>query len=145
LPNTKQAVVLGAGLVGMHAAENLAKAGAQVTVVEMQPRVLAGYFDAEASAIIEAAFAAKGVKLMLGAKVSRCETAGHGARVATDNGMSLDADLLLVAAGVAPVTDFLAGSGVDGRPRRPRRRQHAHQRGWHLGRRRRRPGERLLR
>lgn len=112
LPQTKQAVVLGAGLVGMHAAENLAKAGAQVTVVEMQPRVLAGYFDAEASAIIEAAFAAKGVRLLLGAKVSRCETAGHGVRVATDGGATLDADLLLVAAGVAPVTDYLAGSGV---------------------------------
>jgi phenylglyoxylate dehydrogenase epsilon subunit len=38
LPQTKQAVVLGAGLVGMHAAENLAKAGAQVTVVEMAAR-----------------------------------------------------------------------------------------------------------
>ena len=113
LPQTKQAVVLGAGLVGMHAAENLAKAGAQVAVVEMQPRVLAGYFDAEASAIIEAAFAAKGVKLMLGAKVSRCETAGKTIRVMTDGGATLDADLLLVAAGVAPVTDYLAGSGVD--------------------------------
>jgi len=112
LPQTKQAVVLGAGLVGMHAAENLAKAGAQVTVVEMQPRVLAGYFDAEASSIIEAAFAAKGVKLLLGAKVSRCEAAGQGARVTTDGGATLDADLLLVAAGVAPVTDYLAGSGV---------------------------------
>ncbi len=112
LPQTKQAVVLGAGLVGMHAAENLAKAGAQVTVVEMQPRVLAGYFDAEASAIIEAAFAAKGVKLMLGAKVSRCETAGNATRITTDGGATLDADLLLVAAGVAPVTDYLAGSGV---------------------------------
>ncbi len=112
LPRTKQAVVLGAGLVGMHAAENLAKAGAQVTVVEMQPRVLAGYFDAEASAIIEAAFAAKGVKLLLGAKVSRVETAGGATRVSLDNGASVDADLLLVATGVAPVTDYLAGSGV---------------------------------
>ncbi len=113
LPQTKQAVVLGAGLVGMHAAENLAKAGAQVTVVEMQPRVLAGYFDAEASAIIEAAFAAKGVRLMLGAKVSRCETAPDQAvRITTDGGATLEADLLLVAAGVAPVTGFLAGSGV---------------------------------
>jgi phenylglyoxylate dehydrogenase epsilon subunit len=112
LPQTRQAVVLGAGLVGMHAAENLAKAGAQVTVVEMQPRVLAGYFDAEASAIIEAAFAAKGITLMLGAKVSRLETAGKGIRVTTDSGATLEADLLLVAAGVAPVTDFLAGSGV---------------------------------
>ncbi len=112
LPQTRQAVVLGAGLVGMHAAENLAKAGAQVTVVEMQPRVLAGYFDAEAAAIIEAAFAAKGVKLLLGAKVSRCDTAGGATRVTTDNGATLEADLLLVAAGVAPVTDYLAGSGV---------------------------------
>ncbi len=112
LPQTKQAVVLGAGLVGMHAAENLAKAGAKVTVVEMQPRVLAGYFDAEASAIIEAAFAAKGIRLMLGAKVSRCETAGNAARVTTDGGATIDADLLLVAAGVAPVTDYLAGSDV---------------------------------
>jgi phenylglyoxylate dehydrogenase epsilon subunit len=112
LPRTKRAVVLGAGLVGMHAAENLAKAGAAVTVVEMQPRVLAGYFDAEASAIIETAFAAKGVKLMLGAKVSRCETAGQGVHILIEDGTTLDADLLLVAAGVAPVTDFLAGSGV---------------------------------
>ena len=112
LPRTKQAVVLGAGLVGMHAAENLAKAGAAVTVVEMQPRVLAGYFDAEAAAIIAAAFAARGVKLMLGAKVSRCDTAGQGVRVTIDDGTALEADLLLVAAGVAPVTDYLAGSGV---------------------------------
>ncbi len=112
LPQTKQAVVLGAGLVGMHAAENLAKAGAQVTVVEMQPRVLAGYFDAEASSIIEAAFAAKGIKLMLGAKVSRCETAGQSIRVTTDGGATLEADLLLVAAGVAPVTDYLAGTNI---------------------------------
>jgi hypothetical protein len=74
-----------------------------------------------------------------------CNTAGKAARVTTDKGATLDADLLLVAAGVAPVTDYLAGSGVDGRPRHPGRRHHAHQRGWHLGRRRRRPGERLLR
>jgi len=40
LPKTRRAIVLGGGLIGMHAAENLAKGGAQVTVVEMQPRVL---------------------------------------------------------------------------------------------------------
>jgi len=115
LPQTKQAVVLGAGLVGMHAAENLAKASAQVTVVEMQPRVLAGYFDAEAASIIEAAFAAKGVKLMLGAKVCRCGTAGDAIQITAEGAgkeTTLDADLLLVATGVAPVTGYLAGSGV---------------------------------
>lgn len=112
LPETKQAVVLGGGLVGMHAAENLAKAGAQVAVVEMQPTVLAGYFDRDAAAIIESAFAAKGVRLALGSKVVRLAPRGKGATVTLADGSELEADLLLVAAGVAPAMDYLDGTGV---------------------------------
>jgi phenylglyoxylate dehydrogenase epsilon subunit len=37
---SRRAIVLGGGLVGMHAAENLVKGGADVTIVEMQPQVL---------------------------------------------------------------------------------------------------------
>jgi phenylglyoxylate dehydrogenase epsilon subunit len=115
LTGARQAIVLGAGLVGMHAAENLAKAGAQVTVVEMQPTVLAGYFDQEAAEIIEDAFAAKGVRLMMGNKVIKLAPAeqGKGARVTLADGTELDADLLLVSTGVAPVMDYLNGSGAD--------------------------------
>ena len=108
-----RAVVLGAGLVGMHAAENLSKAGAQVTVVEMQPTVLAGYFDRDAAAIIEDVFAAKGVTLKMNNKVTKLAPRGDsGAVVTLADGQALDADLLLVSAGVAPVMDYLAGSGA---------------------------------
>ena len=48
----RRAVVLGAGLVGMHAAENLAKAGANVTIVEMADQLCAGYFDRTAATLI---------------------------------------------------------------------------------------------
>ena len=51
------AIVLGAGLIGMHAAENLAKRGLQVTVVEMLPQVLPGYFDDQAAGLIQKIFA----------------------------------------------------------------------------------------
>ena len=112
LPRVKRAVVLGGGLIGMHAAENLAKGGVAVSVLEMQPHVLSGYFDAEASAIIESVFAAKGVRLLAGASVASIRAQGAGCRATLANGTVLDADLLLVAAGVAPVTDFLEGSGV---------------------------------
>ena len=112
LPRIKRAVVLGGGLIGMHAAENLAKGGVAVSVVEMQPHVLSGYFDAEASAIIESVFAAKGVRLLTGASVASVAAQGAGCRATLANGTVLDADLLLVATGVAPVTDFLEGSGV---------------------------------
>jgi len=113
LGQAQHAVVLGAGLVGMHAAENLAKAGAQVTVVEMQPRVLAGYFDQDAAAIIEAVFAAKGVTLKMNNKVVKLAPLGQsGARVTLADTQQLEADLLLVSAGVAPVMDYLNGSGA---------------------------------
>lgn len=113
LNGTRQAVVLGAGLVGMHAAENLAKAGTQVTVVEMQPTVLAGYFDRDASGIIEQAFAAKGVRLMMGNKVVKLAPREQGAVVTLADGTELQAELLLVSTGVSPVMDYLKGSGAE--------------------------------
>lgn len=116
LPQTRRAVVLGAGLVGMHAAENLAKAGAQVSVVEMRPTVLAGYFDREAASIIEGVFGAKGVCLAMGSKVVKLAPRAspeRGATVTLADASELEADLLLVSTGVAPVTDYLDGSGVD--------------------------------
>ncbi len=80
----------------------------------MQPHVLPGYFDAEAAAIIERAFAAKGVRAAHGRGRRRVAPQGEGCR--RDAGRrrgAATADLLLVGAGVAPVTDFLAGTGVD--------------------------------
>jgi len=113
LPKTRRALVLGGGLIGMHAAENLSKGGVEVTVVEMQPHVLSGYFDADASAIIEKVFAAKGVTLITGNRVAAVAAAGAGCRATLADGRGVDADLLLVAAGVSPVMDFLDGSGIE--------------------------------
>lgn len=111
---SRHAVVLGAGLVGLHAAENMAEAGLSVSVVEMQNHVLPGYFDAKASERIESAFTDHGVKLFLGCKVVAVESddGGHSCTVHMEDGRSLKAGLLLVSTGVKPVTDWLAGSGV---------------------------------
>jgi phenylglyoxylate dehydrogenase epsilon subunit len=113
LPSTQHAVVLGAGLIGMHAAENLAKAGAKVTIVEMQPHVLPGYFDGEAAALIERAFAAKGVGLRTGARATRVDPLPRGCRLTLSSGDALECDLLVVGVGVAPITDFLAGTNIE--------------------------------
>lgn len=113
LPRAGRVLVLGGGLIGMHAAENLVEAGAQVTVVEMQPHVLPGYLDAEASAIIERAFAARNVRLLTGRRVTTFAAKGDGCQATLDDGGTLDADLLLVATGVQPVTNFLRGSGIE--------------------------------
>ena len=110
---SKQAVVMGAGLVGMHAAENLVKAGARVTIVEMAKQLTDGYFDATAAALIEKAFTDNGATILTGSRVVKLAPSAAGAILTLENGTSLDADLLLVATGVRPNMDYLAGSRVE--------------------------------
>ncbi|QTQ32217.1 Phenylglyoxylate:acceptor oxidoreductase [Aromatoleum bremense] len=112
IAQSRQAVVLGAGLVGMHAAENLVKAGASVTIVEMSDQLTAGYFDKVAAQMIEQAFIDNGAKILTGSRVVRLEPSSVGARLTLANGTTLEADLLLVATGVKPNLDYLDGSGV---------------------------------
>ncbi len=136
LNNVKSAVVLGGGLIGMHAAENLIKAGVQVTIIEMRPQVLPGYFDQQAAKIIEKTFADIGVTMRIGdtvigaAQEEICDADlkinfggdrglewfkknSDGSKVTLDSGDEISADLLLVCTGVAPSIDYLDGSPVE--------------------------------
>jgi len=112
LPSVRRAVVLGAGLVGMHAAENLRKGGANVTLIEIQPQVLPGYFDAEAAAIIAQAFVDAGVDVRLGAEAVGVTAEGGGFTVKLADGKSLAGDLLVVGTGVTPIMEYLRDSPV---------------------------------
>lgn len=112
IAGANNAVVLGGGLVGMHAAENLVKARAKVTIVEMGPTVLGGYFDAAASGLIEAAFREAGATVLTGSRVVGLAKSATGATVTLANGDTLAADLLLVATGVKPDVGYLNGSGI---------------------------------
>jgi phenylglyoxylate dehydrogenase epsilon subunit len=107
------AVVMGAGLIGLHAAENLAKAGMEVTVVEALSQVLPGYFDEEASQMIHRAFTDNGVRILLKEKVSRVKGSEGQMTVSLASGEDLSAGLLVVATGVQPRVECLKGSGVE--------------------------------
>jgi phenylglyoxylate dehydrogenase epsilon subunit len=109
----RSAIVLGAGLIGMHAAENMAKAEVAVTVVELQPHVLSGYFEPRASAIIERTFARNGARMLMGQSLSSVERQGGGCLATLADGKTIAADLLLVCTGVTPNIGFLNGSGIE--------------------------------
>lgn len=113
IKQSKRAVVLGAGLVGMHAAENLVKAGASVTIVEMAKQLTDGYFDATAAQMIEKAFTDNGASILTGSRVIGLAPSPIGALLTLENGTTLEADLLLVATGVKPNMDYLGAGGVD--------------------------------
>ncbi|WP_290963458.1 bifunctional TVP38/TMEM64 family protein/FAD-dependent oxidoreductase [Hydrogenophaga sp.] len=68
----KRLVVLGGGPIGCELAQAFARLGAQVTLVEMAPRIMLRE-DAEVSALAQASLAADGVAVLTGHKALRCE------------------------------------------------------------------------
>ncbi len=113
MEGSRTALVLGAGLIGMHAAENLARCGVEVAVVEALGQVLPGYFDEEAARMIQRAFSAQGVDVVTGSRVEGVARSNGAANISLSTGRALSVDLVLVAAGVQPRVHFLRGSGLE--------------------------------
>jgi phenylglyoxylate dehydrogenase epsilon subunit len=112
MPSTKSAIVLGAGLCGMHAAENMAKAGVAVSVI-VRSRALREYFSPRAGAMIERAFANQGITMLMGRTPASVERRGDGCAVTLNDGETIVADLIMVGTGVNPAMSYLDGSGVE--------------------------------
>lgn len=100
-------VIVGGGFIGLEMAENLQRAGLNVSIVEVGDHVLAA-LDADAAHGVHRHIRTHGVELALGARVTEIG-AGYAALA---DGRRMKADMVLLSAGVRPATAFLAGSGV---------------------------------
>ncbi|MFD2053843.1 dihydrolipoyl dehydrogenase [Mesorhizobium calcicola] len=100
----KKLAVVGGGYIGLELGIAFAKMGAEVTVVEALPRVLAQY-DAELTRPVVKRLAALGIEVMTGAKAKR--TKGDVLLVETSDGKSakVAADRILITVGRKPVTE----------------------------------------
>lgn len=103
-------VVLGGGVIGCEFASLWRSFGAEVTILEALPRLLAGE-DPACSKALERGFGKRGITLRTGAAFQSLKTTDDGVAV-TVAGTSgepsvIEAELLLVAVGRGPVTDDL--------------------------------------
>ncbi|WP_368069942.1 dihydrolipoyl dehydrogenase [Nitriliruptor sp.] len=108
----KKAIVLGAGAVGMEFATAWHAFGVEVTVVELEDRLLP-LEDADSSKEIGRAFRKAGIDARTGVKVTGVKTTSRSVTVTLETGKGdeeLKADLLLIAVGRGPVTE---GAGLD--------------------------------
>lgn len=109
----QEAVVLGAGLIGLKAIEGLLERGVRVTVIELADRVLANTFDAEASAILEERLADHGCTVMKGDTITRVKTRGGKIRqLSLKRGTEIPTSLLIVAVGVRPNLALVKGTTI---------------------------------
>ncbi len=109
--SVRSAIVIGGGFVGVEMAENLRERGLEVTLVEAAPHILAP-FDYDMTVIAEKELEENGVCLVLKDGVKEFREEGQQIEVTLASEMKLQADLVVLAIGVAPDTSFLKDSGV---------------------------------
>ena len=109
----RSAVVLGAGLVGIKTAIALRKAGLGVTIVEKLDCILPGKFDRRGSEIISNIVEREGIRVLAGMSIVEAVRAeGELRGVRLSSGDTLDAGMLIVAAGTRPDLDAVKDTGI---------------------------------
>ena len=109
-------VIVGGGATGVEFAYLYNVYGAEVTLVEFLPRVLPRE-DEEISQALARALASQGIRILTGASVTAVAVENGAARVtvaAPDETLDLEADRVLVAAGIAPNTEGLGVENAGG-------------------------------
>ncbi|MDT2815945.1 FAD-dependent oxidoreductase [Vagococcus carniphilus] len=106
----KKAVVIGAGFIGLEMAENLAKVGIEITIIEMAPHVLPTV-DYEMAAFITNELQANGLKVLTGKSVVAFKE--EGKQLVLDSGEEIETDLVILSVGVRPENELAQTAGVE--------------------------------
>ena len=108
-------ILMGAGFIGCIILESLAARGVDLTVIEMENRMVSRMTNEVMGTMIKDWCVAKGIKVLTSTKVSSIESGSEADPLAvnTEDGQKLPADVVICATGVRSNTAFLEGSGVD--------------------------------
>jgi len=110
--NSKMAIVVGAGAIGLETAVALRAKGLEVTVVEMMEYSLARAIDPDIAKILDDSLTATGINMMFSSKLEQVKGSDKVESV-TVAGNDIQADIVILAAGVRSNTDLLADSGIE--------------------------------
>lgn len=109
--NIKNVAIIGAGFIGLEAVEAAREYGKNISVFQLEDRILKEVFDKEVTDLLENELKEKGVNLYLNSKVIEFKGDGKITKVVTEN-EEVDADLVILATGVKPNTQFLKDTGI---------------------------------
>ncbi|MBP2330024.1 NADPH-dependent 2,4-dienoyl-CoA reductase/sulfur reductase-like enzyme [Kibdelosporangium banguiense] len=112
LASSSRLVVVGAGFLGCEAAASARRLGLDVTLVDPLPQPMVRQFGPMIGGLVSSLHTAEGVSVRTGVGVSSFQGSSHVTGVVLSDGTVLDADVVLVAIGAEPATDWLSGSGL---------------------------------
>jgi nitrite reductase (NADH) large subunit len=107
-----KAIVIGGGLLGLEAARGLQMQGCDVTVVHLMSTLMERQLDPDGGQYLLGKIEDLGVKVMLGRTTTAILGNGHVEGVALSDDSILEADLVVVAAGIRPSVDLAIKAGL---------------------------------
>jgi 3-phenylpropionate/trans-cinnamate dioxygenase ferredoxin reductase component len=109
----RRAAVVGMGFIGSEIASSLRQLDVEVVAVEGGKVPLYRALGEEVGRVMEHIHRDHGVEMIFEDHVSGFEGAGRVERIVTEGGRKIDCDFAVVGVGVEPVTDVVAGSGIE--------------------------------
>jgi NADPH-dependent 2,4-dienoyl-CoA reductase/sulfur reductase-like enzyme len=110
----RSAVVVGAGYIGLEMAEAFRARGLRTTLVEASDKLMTA-LGGRARDIAVEELHANGVEVLFGERAEGFEGDGRGrvARVATESGRAIEADIVSIGVGVRPEVALARGAGIE--------------------------------
>ena len=109
----KQAVVIGGGVLGLEAAWELRKAGIEVTVLELAPKLMGRQLDDQAAALLLDACGKSQVRVETGVQIQSIQGGESVTGVELSSGEIIPAQLVVVSAGVRANTAIAQSAGIE--------------------------------
>ncbi|MBI2400133.1 MAG: NAD(P)/FAD-dependent oxidoreductase, partial [Deltaproteobacteria bacterium] len=107
-----KAVIIGGGLLGLEAAGALLSMGMKVTVVHLMDRLMERQLDKVSSEMLREDLERLGMRVLLNKKTSAIEGGEKVEWVQFSDGEAVEADLVLVSAGIKPEIGLAKDSGL---------------------------------
>ena len=111
----KKATIVGAGAIGIEVATMLNSLGLDVSVVELLDHIVPAVLDKKGAHYVERKLQQKGIKLILGNKVSEifCNSSSKGCIL--ESGQKIESDMIVVCVGVKPSLDIVKSTDIETR------------------------------
>ena len=113
LKKNKKMVIVGAGYIGLEVASVAASLGVEVTVIEMANRVMNRTVDPMISSYYQKLHESHGVKIHLDNVLKAFEGGDSVNAVLCSDGLMLEADLVVIGAGVLPNQEIAIEAGLE--------------------------------
>ena len=107
-----QTVVIGGGLLGLEAANGLAKRGLDVTIVHLMPWLMERQLDREAGGLLRRALEHRGITFALNAQSEAIVGEGRAQGLKLKSGDVLPCDHLIMAVGIRPEKTLAEAAGL---------------------------------